>query len=375
MAKIYLICGKIGSGKTYYAKKLLEEARTVALSCDDFTKIVFNNDLGDRHDVTMFGVKRYFLQKAVEICACGVNVVLDWGFWTRTERAEITEFLNNSCVLFEWHYMDISDERLRENITARNQSLADSADCSNFYVDNGLLEKCLSQFEEPEPSEVDVWHILQEGVHMAFDYKKEYKEFYMPKNKPEIVNIPKMNFIAVRGVGDPNEEGGAYKEAIGLLYAIAFTIKMSKKGSHQIDGYFDYVVPPLEGFWWQEGIDGIDYSRKDEFHWISVIRLPDFVMESDFAWAVEEATRKKKTDFSKVEFLTIEEGMCVQCMHIGPFDREPETIALMDQFLQENGYENDFSKDRLHHEIYLSDARRVPAEKWRTVIRHPIRKK
>ena len=210
---------------------------------------------------------------------------------------------------------------------------------------------------------------------MAFDYKKEYKEFYMPKNKPEIVNIPKMNFIAVRGVGDPNEEGGAYKEAIGLLYAIAFTIKMSKKGSHQIDGYFDYVVPPLEGFWWQEGIDGIDYSRKDEFHWISVIRLPDFVMESDFAWAVEEATRKKKTDFSKVEFLTIEEGMCVQCMHIGPFDREPETIALMDQFLQENGYENDFSKDRLHHEIYLSDARRVPAEKWRTVIRHPIRKK
>lgn len=210
---------------------------------------------------------------------------------------------------------------------------------------------------------------------MAFDYKKEYKEFYMPKNKPEIVNIPKMNFIAVRGVGDPNEEGGAYKEAIGLLYAIAFTIKMSKKGSHQIDGYFDYVVPPLEGFWWQEGIDGMDYSRKDEFHWISVIRLPDFVMESDFAWAVEEATRKKKTDFSKVEFLTIEEGMCVQCMHIGPFDQEPETIALMDQFLQENGYENDFSEDRLHHEIYLSDARRVPAEKWRTVIRHPIRKK
>lgn len=210
---------------------------------------------------------------------------------------------------------------------------------------------------------------------MAFDYKKEYKEFYMPKNKPEIVNIPEMNFIAVRGMGDPNEEGGAYKEAIGLLYAIAFTIKMSKKGSHQIEGYFDYVVPPLEGFWWQEGIDGMDYSRKDEFHWISVIRLPDFVTEADFAWAVEEATRKKKTDFSKVEFLTIAEGMCVQCMHIGPFDQEPETVALMDQFLQENGYENDFSQDRLHHEIYLSDARRVPSEKWRTVIRHPIRKK
>ena len=210
---------------------------------------------------------------------------------------------------------------------------------------------------------------------MAFDYKKEYKEFYMPKNKPEIVHIPEMNFIAVRGVGDPNEEGGAYKEAIGLLYAIAFTIKMSKKGSHQIEGYFDYVVPPLEGFWWQEGMNGFDYNKKDEFHWISVIRLPDFVTESDFAWAVEEATRKKKTDFSKVEFLTIEEGLCVQCMHIGPFDCEPETVALMDQFLQENGYENDFSAKRLHHEIYLSDVRRVLPEKWRTVIRHPIRKK
>lgn len=210
---------------------------------------------------------------------------------------------------------------------------------------------------------------------MAFDYKKEYKEFYMPKNKPEIINIPEMNFIAVRGVGDPNEEGGAYKEAIGLLYGIAFTIKMSKKGSHQIEGYFDYVVPPLEGFWWQEGIDGIDYGKKDKFHWISVIRLPDFVTKADFAWAVEEATQKKKMDFSKVEFLTIEEGMCVQCMHIGSFDQEPETIALMDQFLQEKGYENDFSRNRLHHEIYLSDARRVLPEKWKTVIRHPIRKK
>lgn len=209
---------------------------------------------------------------------------------------------------------------------------------------------------------------------MAFDYKKEYKEFYLPKNKPEIVHVPEMNFIAVRGVGDPNEEGGAYKEAIGLLYAIAFTIKMSKKGSHQIEGYFDYVVPPLEGFWWQEGMNEFDYNKKDEFHWISVIRLPDFVKESDFVWAVEEATRKKKTDFSKVEFMTIEEGLCVQCMHIGPFDCETETVALMDQFLQENGYENDFSAKRLHHEIYLSDARRVLPEKWRTVIRHPVRK-
>ena len=210
---------------------------------------------------------------------------------------------------------------------------------------------------------------------MAFDYKKEYKEFYMPKNKPEIIDVPEMNFIAVRGIGNPNEEGGAYKEAIGLLYGIAFTIKMSKKGSHEIEGYFDYVVPPLEGFWWQEGIEGIDYTKKADFHWISVIRLPDFVTKEDFDWAVAEAEKKKGTDFSKVEFLTIAEGMCVQCMHIGPFDDEPETVAKMDQFLEENGYENDFSEGRLHHEIYLSDARKVAREKWKTVIRHPIREK
>ena len=210
---------------------------------------------------------------------------------------------------------------------------------------------------------------------MAFDYKKEYKEFYMPKNKPEIIDVPEMNFIAVRGIGNPNEEGGAYKEAIGLLYGIAFTIKMSKKGNHEIEGYFDYVVPPLEGFWWQEGIEGIDYTKKADFHWISVIRLPDFVTKEDFDWAVAEAEKKKKADFSKVEFLTIAEGMCVQCMHIGPFDDEPETVAKMDQFLEENGYENDFSEGRLHHEIYLSDARKVAREKWKTVIRHPIREK
>lgn len=210
---------------------------------------------------------------------------------------------------------------------------------------------------------------------MAFDYKKEYKEFYMPKNKPEIVHVPEMNFIAVRGSGDPNEEGGAYKEAIGLLYGIAFTIKMSTKGSHEIKGYFDYVVPPLEGFWYQDGVKGIDYTKKADFHWISVIRLPDFVTKEDFDWAVAEAEKKKQADFSKVEFLTITEGMCVQCMHIGPFDDEPETVAKMDRFLEENGYENDFSEGRLHHEIYLSDARRVAPEKWKTVIRHPIRKK
>jgi hypothetical protein len=212
-------------------------------------------------------------------------------------------------------------------------------------------------------------------ISMAFDYKKEYKEFYMPKAKPEIITIPKMNYIAVRGSGDPNEEGGEYKEAIGLLYAIAFTVKMSKKGNHKIEGYFDYVVPPLEGFWWQDDTDGIDYSRKEDFNWISVIRLPDFVTEEDFRWAVDEATKKKKTDFSKVEFLTLEEGLTVQCMHVGSYDDEPATVEMMDRFIEEQGYENDFSEGRLHHEIYLSDARRVAPEKLKTVIRHPIRKK
>ena len=208
---------------------------------------------------------------------------------------------------------------------------------------------------------------------MAFDFKKQYKEFYMPKNKPGIVTVPSMNYIAVRGSGDPNLEGGDYKAAIGLLYAIAFTIKMSKKGDHQIEGYFDYVVPPLEGFWWQDGINGIDYIHKENFHWISAIRLPDFVTENDFRWAVDEATKKKKQDFSKVEFLTIEEGLCVQCMHIGPYDDEPATVSAMHEFLQQQGYEPDITDKRLHHEIYLSDARRVAPEKLRTVIRHPIK--
>ena len=210
---------------------------------------------------------------------------------------------------------------------------------------------------------------------MAFDFKKEYKEFYLPKAKPEIITIPSMNFIAVRGVGDPNEEGGAYKTSIGLLYGVAFTIKMSKLGDHRIDGYFDYVVPPLEGFWFQPGVDGIDYSKKADFHWISLIRLPDFVTREDFDRAVAEATRKKKTDFSSVEFLTLDEGLCVQMMHIGRYDDEPASIALMDEFISANGFENDFSSERLHHEIYLSDARRVAPDKLKTVIRHPIRKK
>ena len=210
---------------------------------------------------------------------------------------------------------------------------------------------------------------------MSFDFKKEYKEFYMPKNKPGIVSVPGMNYIAVRGQGDPNLEGGEYKQAIELLYGIAYTIKMSKKSDHQIEGYFDYVVPPLEGFWWQEGIDGVDYAHKENFQWISVIRLPDFVTREDLGWAVKEAERKKKTDFSKVEFLTYDEGLCVQCMHIGPYDDEPATVELMHAFMEEQGYVLDINDRRLHHEIYLSDARKVAPEKLKTVIRHPIRKK
>lgn len=210
---------------------------------------------------------------------------------------------------------------------------------------------------------------------VAFDYKKEYKEFYLPKKRPGIVDVPMMNFLAVRGQGDPNQAGGEYQQAMSLLYGIAFTIKMSKMGDHRIEGYFDYVVPPLEGFWWQDGRIDIDYTHKEQFRWIALIRLPDFVTKADFDWAVAEATQKKKTDFSKVEFLPYQEGLCVQCMHIGSYDDEPATIALMDAFLQENGYETDLSASRYHHEIYLSDARRVAPEKRKTVIRHPIKKR
>ncbi len=210
---------------------------------------------------------------------------------------------------------------------------------------------------------------------MSFDFKKEYKEFYMPKNKPEIVNVPKANYIAVRGKGDPNIPDGQYQRAIGILYGVAYTLKMSYKTDYQIQGFFEYVVPPLEGFWWQEGTVGVDYGRKEEFHWISVIRLPDFVTKKDFDWAVETASKKKKMDCSKAEFLTVEEGLCVQIMHIGSFDDEPKSVERMNAFLKEQGYQNDLREERLHHEIYLSDARKVAPERWKTVIRHPIKKK
>lgn len=209
---------------------------------------------------------------------------------------------------------------------------------------------------------------------MAFDFKKEYKEFYMPKNKPEIVTVPKANYIAVRGKGNPNEIDGAYQQAISILYAVAYTLKMSYKTEHKIEGFFEYVVPPLEGFWWQDNVDGIDYADKAAFNWISVIRLPEFITKKDFEWAVETAFEKKKLDCSSAEFLIVDEGLCVQIMHIGAFDDEPQTVALMDEYIAQNGYENDITESRLHHEIYLSDARKVAPEKWKTVIRHPIKR-
>ena len=210
---------------------------------------------------------------------------------------------------------------------------------------------------------------------MAFDFKKEYKEFYMPKGRPEIVTVPAANYIAVRGQGDPNEEGGAYQQSISVLYAVAYTLKMSYKTDYKIEGFFEYVVPPLEGFWWQDGFGGgVNYGDKAGFSWISVLRLPDFVTKAGFAWAVETAAKKKKIDCSTAEFLTIEEGLCVQMLHVGSYDDEPETVAAMDAFLQDNGYANDFSAERRHHEIYLSDPRKTAPEKRKTVIRHPIKK-
>lgn len=210
---------------------------------------------------------------------------------------------------------------------------------------------------------------------MVFDFKKEYKELYKPKTKPSIINVEKANFIAVRGVGDPNAENSEYKQSISLLYPIAYAIKMSKKGDYKIDDYFDFVVPPLEGFWWQEGIKGVDYANKDSFNFISLIRMPDFVTKEVFEWAIEETTRKKKEDFSKVEFFTYDEGLCVQCMHIGPYNDEPITVEAMHEYMIEQGYELDITDERFHHEVYISDVRKISPEKLKTVLRHPIKKK
>ena len=208
---------------------------------------------------------------------------------------------------------------------------------------------------------------------MAFDFMKEYKELYAPKKGPGIIEVPPVTYVAVRGSGDPNEEGRAYQQAIAVLYAISYTIKMSKKGSRQIEGYTDFVVPPLEGFWWQDAAEGIDYAHKEAFNWIAVIRLPDFVTREVFGGAVEEATAKKKIDCSIAEYLRVREGLCVQCLHVGSYDDEPATVKAMDAFAREQGYEIDLSEERRHHEVYLSDARKVAADKLKTIVRHPIK--
>ncbi len=206
---------------------------------------------------------------------------------------------------------------------------------------------------------------------MPFDFKKEFKELYQPKAVPGIVSVPPVVYAAVRGEGDPNEEGGAYKNAVGILYGILYTIKMSGKSGHSIDGYYDFVVPPLEGFW-DQGSGGFDPLHKELFKWISVVRLPEFVTDEVFEWAKAEAARKKKFDCSAAERIVVDEGLCVQCLHIGCYDDEPKTVAAMDKFITENGYVNDFSESRLHHEIYLGDPRKTVPEKLKTVIRHPI---
>lgn len=210
---------------------------------------------------------------------------------------------------------------------------------------------------------------------MAFDFKKEFKEFYQPKTKTSIITVPKMNYLAVRGTGDPNQEDSAYKESIELLYGVAYTLKMSHKTDYKIEGFFDYVVPPLEGFWWQEDREGVDYGHKEQFSFISVIRLPDFVSKDNVDWAISQASKKKKRDFSRVEFFTYDEGLCVQCMHVGPYNDEPKTVEAMHQFMEEEGYVLDITLERMHHEIYLGDVRKTAAEKLKTVLRHPIKKK
>ena len=209
-----------------------------------------------------------------------------------------------------------------------------------------------------------------------FDYKKEYKALYLPKEMPSIVEVPSMQYAAVRGHGDPNEPEGDYGRAVAVLYGISYTIKMSYKGSRKVDGFFEYVVPPLEGFWWMEGgAPGVDYRNKSGFNWISIIRVPEFVTEEVFAWAKEEAQRKKRIDTSLAELITVSEGLCVQCLHIGSYNEEPATVAKMDHYRMEQGYENDISDRRRHHEIYLSDPRKVSPERMKTVIRHPVRPK
>lgn len=210
---------------------------------------------------------------------------------------------------------------------------------------------------------------------MPFDFKKAYKQYYQPKDQPEIIHVQKANYIAMRGQGDPNAENGSYQQAISILYAIAYTLRMSYKTDYKIEGFYEYVVPPLEGLWWQTGIHGVDYTDKSTFQWIAMIRLPDFITNEHFHWAIHTASKKKKIDCSKAEFFTIDEGLCVQILHKGTYDDEPYSVAKMDAYLDEQGYQNDFSEGRYHHEIYLSDPRKTRTDQLKTILRHPIKKR
>lgn len=202
------------------------------------------------------------------------------------------------------------------------------------------------------------------------DYKKKFKDLYLPKTKPMKVEVPKIQFIMIDGKGNPNQEDSEYSKAVGILYALSYTIKMS---SRNINGYFDYVVPPLEGLWWMDDIAGVDYSRKDEFCWTSMIRQPEFVTEDVFKWACEEVKKKKGLDTSIARLETYDEGRCVQCMHIGEFDNEPETVRKIDDFIKENDLQNDIGAKKKHHEIYLSDPRKCNRAKMKTVLRIPVK--
>jgi hypothetical protein len=209
----------------------------------------------------------------------------------------------------------------------------------------------------------------------ALDYKKEYKDLYSPKNQPMIIDVPEITFVAVEGKGNPNDKNGEYHKAMELLYGIEYTIKMSKMGTNIPNGYFDYVVPPLEGLWWVDNSTTIPPKDKSEYNWISIIRLPEYVTEDVFSWARNEVKNKKNIETEKAEYIKIKEGLCVQCMHIGSYDEEQKTIKLMEKYIEENNLVNDINEKRRHHELYLSDPEKTAAEKLKTILRIPIRKK
>ncbi|WP_283621067.1 GyrI-like domain-containing protein [Limosilactobacillus avium] len=208
---------------------------------------------------------------------------------------------------------------------------------------------------------------------MAYSFKKEQKDLYNLGKRPMVIDVPAMNYLAVRGHGDPNEINGEYQQSLQLLYPVAYTIKMSKKGDHHIPGYFDFVVPPLEGYWWQDGVKGVDYQHKERFNFISMIRLPDFVDQATFDWAIQTAQAKKGVDFSKVEFLPQHEGLCVQVLHVGSYDNEPATVAKLHDFIAQKGLQLDINDHRHHHELYLSDPRRTQEANLKTVLRLPVK--